>query len=101
MNDGDGRAACRGAGIGSSASARTVGLAASRRSSGCPLAALRTALRHAWFVGNILAGSATLKFFDVANEELMPIAPREVLGGYSLPMANVLEGIRVVHDYNA
>ncbi len=51
--------------------------------------------------GTPLAGAATLKFFDVANEELMPIAPKEVLGGYSLPMANLLEGIRVVHDYNA
>lgn len=51
--------------------------------------------------GTITAGSADLKFGDGPNEELLPIQPIETLGGYCLPMSMVLEGIRVVHDYNA
>jgi acetoacetate decarboxylase len=51
--------------------------------------------------GTPSAGSATLSFGGGPNEELLPIQPRQVLGGYSIPMTMVLEGIRVIHDYNA
>jgi hypothetical protein len=51
--------------------------------------------------GTPLAGTASVAFGDGANEELLPIQPTEVLGGYMLPMATLLEGIRIVHDYNA
>lgn len=51
--------------------------------------------------GQPLAGSAALRFGDGANEELLPIQPTEVLGGYLLPMSCRLEGVKIVHDYNA
>jgi hypothetical protein len=51
--------------------------------------------------GTPTAGKATLHFGEGPNEELLPIQPIEVLGGYSIPMTMILEGIRVVHDYNA
>lgn len=44
-------------------------------------------------------GPASLRFFEADNEELLPIQPREVMGGYWLPMGFLLEGVRVVHDY--
>lgn len=51
--------------------------------------------------GTILAGKADLRFGDGPNEELLPIQPIETLGGYILPMSMILDGIKVVHDYNA
>lgn len=51
--------------------------------------------------GTPTAGSATLSFGEGPNEELLPIQPIETLGGYAIPMTMVLEGVRVVHDYNA
>jgi acetoacetate decarboxylase len=51
--------------------------------------------------GTPLAGTASLSFGDGPNEELLPIQPIETLGGYILPMTMVLEGIKIVHDYNA
>jgi hypothetical protein len=47
----------------------------------------------------MMRGSAELEFFDADNEELLPIRPSRVLGGYWLPMSFMLEGVRVVHDY--
>jgi hypothetical protein len=49
--------------------------------------------------GTPQAGEATLKFHDAANEELLPLQPIEVYGGYIIPMAFNLEGVRIVHDY--
>lgn len=49
--------------------------------------------------GQMMRGSAELEFFDADNEELSPIRPTRVLGGYWLPMSFLLEGVRVVHDY--
>jgi acetoacetate decarboxylase len=51
--------------------------------------------------GTATAGSATLRFGGGPNEELLPIQPIEVMSGYSIPLTMILEGIRVVHDYNA
>ncbi|WP_404478149.1 acetoacetate decarboxylase family protein [Novosphingobium sp. BL-52-GroH] len=51
--------------------------------------------------GTPTTGPATLKFGEGPNEELLPIQPLETIAGYSIPMTMVLEGIRVVHDYNA
>jgi acetoacetate decarboxylase len=51
--------------------------------------------------GTPTAGSATLRFGEGPNEDLLPMQPLEVMGGYSIPMTMILEGIRVVHDYNA
>lgn len=48
-----------------------------------------------------LAGTATLKFGEHANEELLPIQPIETLGAFRLSLAQNLEGIKVVHDYTA
>lgn len=49
--------------------------------------------------GTPLAGTATLKFHDAPNEELLALQPLEVMGGYVLPMSFVLEGVKTVHDY--
>lgn len=49
--------------------------------------------------GEVLRGPATLRFLDADNEELLPLQPREVLGGYWMPMGFRLHGVRVVHDY--
>lgn len=49
--------------------------------------------------GTPLAGAATLNFHDAANEDLLPLQPLEVFGGYVIPMTFVLEGVKVVHDY--
>lgn len=49
--------------------------------------------------GQALAGDGDLRFFDADNEELLPLQPTRVLGGYWIPMSFVLHGIRVVHDY--
>lgn len=49
--------------------------------------------------GEIRRGPATLSFGEDENEELMPIQPTEVLGGYVLPMGFKLMGINVIHDY--
>lgn len=46
-----------------------------------------------------LAGAADLEFFAADNEELLPIQPLEVMGGYSLPMGFLLHGVRIVHSY--
>jgi hypothetical protein len=50
--------------------------------------------------GQARAGSATLRFGDVDNEELMPLQPTEVLGGYVAPMAFILHGARTIHTYS-
>jgi len=49
--------------------------------------------------GQVLAGNANLEFFSADNEELMPIQPTEVLGGYMLPMGFMLHGVKIIHDY--
>lgn len=49
--------------------------------------------------GNITSGPATLEFGQDENEELLPIQPKEVLGGYILPMGFRLMGINVIHEY--
>lgn len=49
--------------------------------------------------GQIRRGPATLSFGDDENEELLPIQPTEVLGGYVLPMGFRLLGINVIHNY--
>jgi len=49
--------------------------------------------------GQPLAGAASLSFGESDNEELLSIQPTEVLGGYWLPMAFNLMGIKVIHDY--
>ena len=49
--------------------------------------------------GTPLKGSATLKFGDSDNEELLPIQPTEVIAGYWLPMGFNLMGIKIIHDY--
>ena len=49
--------------------------------------------------GSMIRGSADLRFFAADNEELLPIQPKRVLGGYWLPMSFLLQGVRVVHDY--
>ena len=51
--------------------------------------------------GTPTAGKATLRFGEGPNEDLQALQPIEVLGGYTIPMTMILEGIRVVHDYNA
>lgn len=51
--------------------------------------------------GQIRAGNASLKFGASDNEDLLPIQPTEVLGGYIMPMGFKLRGIHVVHDYLA
>jgi hypothetical protein len=51
--------------------------------------------------GEIRKGTATLSFGSADNEDLLPIQPSEVLGGYILPMGFKLRGIRVTHDYLA
>ena len=47
----------------------------------------------------ILKGDANLSFYDADNEELIPLQPKEVYGGYWLPMGFMLEGIKTVYDY--
>lgn len=49
--------------------------------------------------GEIRKGPANLEFGSDENEELLPIQPTNVLGGYVLPMSFKLMGINVVHDY--
>lgn len=49
--------------------------------------------------GQPIKGSATLKFGDSDNEELLPIQPTEVIAGYWLPMGFNLMGIKIIHDY--
>ncbi len=49
--------------------------------------------------GEVLRGPADLRFFASDNEDLLPIQPTKVLGGYWIPMGFNLHGIRVVHDY--
>ena len=49
--------------------------------------------------GTVLAGDADLRFFDADNEDLLPLQPTEVLGGYSIPMGFLLHGVRIVHSY--
>ncbi len=49
--------------------------------------------------GTPLSGSAHLEFGDSDNEDLLPLQPKEVLGGYWIPMAFNLDGIKVVHNY--
>lgn len=49
--------------------------------------------------GEIRKGPASLSFGDDENEELLPIQPTHVLGGYVMPMGFKLMGINVVHDY--
>ena len=49
--------------------------------------------------GDIWRGKASLRFGESDNEELLPLQPTEVLGGYILPMAFVLEGVKVIYDY--
>lgn len=49
--------------------------------------------------GEIKTGKASITFGASTNEDLLPIQPTEVLGGYILPMGFKLRGIRVVHDY--
>jgi hypothetical protein len=51
--------------------------------------------------GTPTAGRASLRFGDGPNEDLLAIQPIETIAGYSIPMTMVLEGIRIVHDYNA
>ena len=49
--------------------------------------------------GEILSGTADLQFMAADNEELLPIQPTSVLGGYTLPMGFTLEGVRSVYNY--
>lgn len=51
--------------------------------------------------GETLAGEGRLEFCEADNEELMPLAPRETLGAYWMPMGFMLEGVRIVHQYDA
>ena len=51
--------------------------------------------------GETLAGDGSLEFCPADNEELMPLAPKEVLGAYWMPMGFMLEGVRIVHQYDA
>ena len=51
--------------------------------------------------GETLTGEGSLEFCAADNEELMPLAPREVLGAYWMPMGFKLEGVRIVHQYDA
>jgi acetoacetate decarboxylase len=51
--------------------------------------------------GTCRAGKATLNFADADNEDLLPLQPRDVLGGYVLPMSFVLHGVSIVHTYGA
>lgn len=51
--------------------------------------------------GAPVAGHAALRFFDADNEEIMPLQPTEVLGGYITPMAFILRGANIIHDYLA
>ncbi|MYA30462.1 MAG: hypothetical protein F4Y31_04425 [Gammaproteobacteria bacterium] len=51
--------------------------------------------------GETLAGEGTLEFCPADNEELMPLAPKEVLGAYWMPMGFLLDGVRIVHQYDA
>jgi hypothetical protein len=51
--------------------------------------------------GGHVRGEATLRFGAADNEELAPLQPLEVLGGYRWQMGFVLHGIEVVHDYLA
>ena len=50
-------------------------------------------------LGQALRGPATLRFCAADNEEMLPLQPREVLGGYRLPMGFALQGVRILHDY--
>lgn len=49
--------------------------------------------------GTPSTGPATLSFGNADNEDLMPLQPQKVFGGYRVPMRFVLEGVRVVHSY--
>ena len=49
--------------------------------------------------GQAWAGPATLEFGESDNEDLLPVQPTEVLGGYWLPMGFNLMGIKVIHNY--
>lgn len=51
--------------------------------------------------GETLAGEGALEFCPADNEELMPLAPKEVLGAYWMPMGFMLDGVRIVHQYDA
>ncbi len=51
--------------------------------------------------GEPVAGDATLCFLNADNEELLPLQPKEVMGGYISPMAFVLHGANTIHDYLA
>ncbi len=51
--------------------------------------------------GQALAGPAALEFGRADNEELLPLQPQEVLGGYRVPMKFRLDGVRVIYDYLA
>jgi len=49
--------------------------------------------------GEIRKGDASLEFHPADNEELLPIQPTEVLGGYIMPFSWLLQGIKIVHNY--
>lgn len=49
--------------------------------------------------GQASAGSASLCLGDADNEELLPLQPLQVFGGYVVPMSFVLHGARTIHDY--
>lgn len=49
--------------------------------------------------GQAQRGRATLRFRAADNEEMLPLQPREVLGGYRLPMGFALQGVRILHNY--
>jgi acetoacetate decarboxylase len=51
---------------------------------------------------NFMRGPAALEFNALAdNEELGPMQPTEVLGGYRWQTSWVMPGIKIVHDYLA
>lgn len=49
--------------------------------------------------GQAVQGRAALRFCAADNEELLPLQPKEVLGGYRLPLGFALQGVRTVYDY--
>ena len=49
--------------------------------------------------GQILKGDADLRFLDADNEDLIPLQPKRVLGGYWLPMGFTLEGVKSIYNY--
>jgi hypothetical protein len=67
---------------------------------GCPLVHdLTQMVMTQTTFGEIWQGDASLRFGESDNEELLPLQPTEVLGGYVLPMAFVVEGVKVIYDY--